>query len=70
MFYNPTKAAEKYAKDKRSLKDKFESGILSFISRQQTKVDDLTFAIDGLEVSKVDAKTAITEAKTILKGEK
>jgi hypothetical protein len=33
-------------------------------------VDDLTFAIDGLEVSKVDAKTAITEAKTILKGEK
>ena len=37
MFYNPTKAAEKYAKDKRSLKDKFESGILSFISRQQLK---------------------------------
>tara|TARA_R110000782_G_scaffold122437_1_gene213743 strand:- start:395 stop:610 length:216 start_codon:yes stop_codon:yes gene_type:complete len=71
MFkYNPTKAAEKYAKDKIGLRERFESGVISFLTKQKEKSSLLTIAIDALQVSKSDVETSIEEARNVLKQEK
>lgn len=67
---NPVKIAEKYARDKKNLKDSFVTKLVDYISRQKVRVLDLTEVIGDLEESKTEAEKAIEDTLNILDEEK